>query len=227
MMRDKAWDEAVRVVRDDAHGLVSVRDDLVARWSESHRGYHDLRHLDEVLTALEQLRESTLDTDAEWATVVFAAWFHDAVYDIVTAHDVDAGDTQGAVSNEERSAELARKALSASAIDRTVVADTVSLVLASQEHNVIDTRGPHAAFHDADLWILSAPQDRFDDYCRAVRREYAAAPDDAYAHGRSEILRPFLTRESVYRTMHARHFWEAAARSNLARELDRLGQPHH
>ena len=67
MMRDKMWDEAVRAVRGDAHGLVSVREDLVARWAESHRGYHDLRHLDEVVAALGELRGPALDTDADWA----------------------------------------------------------------------------------------------------------------------------------------------------------------
>lgn len=213
MTRDKMWDEAVRAVRGDAHGLVSAREDLVARWSEAHRGYHDLRHLDEVLSALMDLRGSTLDDNAEWATVVFAAWFHDAVYVIATDAE-----------NERLSAELARTTLSTSGVRPAVVDDVVSLVLASEAHDVLDTRGPQAAFHDADLWILSAPEARFDDYCAAVRREYAAVPDDAYAQGRTAILTPFLGRETVYRTDHARRLWEPRARHNLTRELTRLAQ---
>ncbi|EAP97131.1 hypothetical protein JNB_16639 [Janibacter sp. HTCC2649] len=213
MMRDKTWDEAVRAVRGDAHGLVSVREDLVARWSEAHRGYHDLRHLDEVLHAVTELRESTLGSDPEWAGVVFAAWFHDAVYEIAPGAE-----------NERLSAELARTTLSASGIGSEIVEAVASLVLASEAHDVHETHGPQAAFHDADLWILSAPEARFDDYCAAVRREYAAVPDDAYATGRSAILAPFLERETVYRTGHARDQWEAAARRNLTRELTRLAQ---
>ncbi|MEO7268720.1 MAG: hypothetical protein ABIW49_05895 [Knoellia sp.] len=213
MLRDEMWDEAVRAVRGDAHGLVSVREDLVTRWSETHRGYHDLQHLDEVVSALTELRENALYSDTEWAWAVFAAWFHDAVYVIATGAE-----------NERMSAELARTTLSANAIGSEVVDAVVSLVLASEAHDVHETRGPQAAFHDADLWILSAPESRFDDYCEAVRREYAAVPDDAYAQGRTTILAPFLERDSVYRTTHARQRWEPEARRNLTRELTRLAQ---
>jgi len=213
MLRDEMWDEAVRAVRGDAHGLVSVREDLVERWSEAHRGYHDLRHLDEVINALTELRSNALDSDTAWATVVFAAWFHDAVYVIATGAE-----------NERLSADLARTMLSASGIGPDVVDEVVSLVLASETHEVRDAHGPQAAFQDADLWILCAPEDRFDDYCAAVRLEYAAVPDDAYAQGRAAILAPFLERETVYRTAHARTEWESRARANLTNELVRLAQ---
>jgi len=213
MLRDEMWDEAVRAVRGDAHGLVSVREDLVERWSEEHRGYHDLRHLDEVAVALTALRADALSSDVEWASVVFAAWFHDAVYVVATGAD-----------NERQSADLARNLLSAKGVGSEVVDAVESLVLASEAHDVPENHGPHAAFHDADLWILCSPEARFDDYCAAVRREYAAVPDDAYAQGRTAILAPFLQRESVYRTAHARQQWEARARHNLTRELTRLAQ---
>ncbi|WP_353951216.1 hypothetical protein V6K52_16485 [Knoellia sp. S7-12] len=212
MLRDEVWDEAVRAVRGDAHGLVSVRDDVLGRWSEAHRGYHDLRHLDEVVDALAELRDGAIDGAIEWASVVFAAWFHDAIYDITTAAE-----------NERRSAELARTALSANGIGIDVVGAVVALIEASEVHDVHETRGPQAVFHDADLWILAAPVERFDDYCADVRREYAAVPDEAYAQARAAILAPFFDREAVYRTAHARREWESAARSNLRRELSRLG----
>ena len=83
-------------------------------------------------------------------------------------------------------------------------------------------RGSAAAFHDADLWILSATQERFDEYCAQVREEYAAVPDDAFAAGRTRVLQPFLRRDTVYATRHARRAWNDRARLNLARELSRL-----
>lgn len=211
MLRDEMWEEAARVVRGDVRGLLSLRQDLERRWAEPHRGYHDLRHLDEVVAALVELRPTAIDTDAEWASVVLAAWFHDAVYDVDAPAD-----------NERLSADLARTTLSRSGVATAVVDAVCSLVEASAAHDVTERRGPHAAFHDADLWILSAPPDRFDGYCADVRREYAAVPDADYATGRSAILRPFVERESVYRTDRARSRWEPAARRNLRRELDRL-----
>ena len=36
-----------------------------------------------------------------------------------------------------------------------------------------------AAFHDADLWILAAPEQRFDAYCAQVREEYAFVDEQA------------------------------------------------
>ncbi|KGN30636.1 hypothetical protein N802_06475 [Knoellia sinensis KCTC 19936] len=211
MKREELWDEAVRVVRGDLHGLVSVREDLERRWSEPHRGYHDLRHLDEVLAALGELRGGALDTDDEWASVVLAAWFHDAIYDVRAPAD-----------NERLSAELAREALSPHGIGDDVVATVAALVEASATHDVSVSSGPHAAFHDADLWILAAPESRFDAYCADVRREYAEVPDTAYAEGRTAILSPFLERASIYRTALAREAWEPQARLNLRRELARL-----
>lgn len=221
MLRDEMWDEAVRAVRGDAHGLVSVRDDVTGRWSEAHRVYHDLRHLDEVVDALAEVREGALDDDIEWASVVFAAWFHDAIY-AINIRDINIRDITTAAENERRSAELARTALSANGIGIDVVGAVVALIEASEAHDVHETHGPQAAFHDADLWILAAPVERFDDYCADVRTEYAAVPDKPYARARAAILTPFLDRESVYRTAHARSAWESGARSNLTRELSRL-----
>ena len=63
---------------------------------------------------------------------------------------------------------------------------------------------------------------RFDEYCTQVRQEYAQVPAALYATARAEVLRPFLVRDHVYRTTHARTEWEPAARENLARELTRL-----
>lgn len=211
MQREEAWDEAVRVVRGDVHGLVAVRADLTRRWSEHHRGYHDLRHLDEVVAAAAGLRAPCLDSDEEWAVVVLAAWFHDAVYDTAAPAD-----------NERLSARLAHAALGRHGVAPSHLETVASLVEASAEHVVAQTRGPHAVFHDADLWILAAPEPRFDEYCGDVRREYASVPDAAYAQGRSAVLAPFLDRTSVYRTAPARRDWEPAARSNLSRELRRL-----
>ena len=67
MQRDVVWDEAVRVVRGDVRGLVPVREDLTRRWSEPYRGYHDLRHLDEVVAAAGRLRGLGLATYVEIA----------------------------------------------------------------------------------------------------------------------------------------------------------------
>jgi len=72
------------------------------------------------------------------------------------------------------------------------------------------------------MWILSAPQERFDGYCAQIREEFAYAPEAAYRQGRAAVLEPFVHRDTIYRTSHALHAWEMPARINLGHELTRL-----
>jgi predicted metal-dependent HD superfamily phosphohydrolase len=139
-------------------------------------------------------------------------WFHDAVYDPAAT----GGD------NERASAELAAKDLHALGLADEDVATVRDLVVATTDHDLV-LEGLAAAFHDADLWILSAPEDRYAQYTEQVREEYAAVPDAAFRTGRAAVLRPFLERDSVYATDFAREAWEDRARHNLARELATLG----
>ena len=76
-------------------------------------------------------------------------------------------------------------------LDRDDVQRVHDLVRATTTHELA-TGGLAAAFHDADLWILSAPPERYAAYTRQVREEYAAVHDDAFLTGRDVVLRPFL-----------------------------------
>ena len=64
----------------------AVRDELLERWSESHRHYHGPVHLLAVLEALDTLADPARPS----RPVVLAAWFHDAVYDGVAGADEEA-----------------------------------------------------------------------------------------------------------------------------------------
>lgn len=193
--------------------VAAIGADLLRRLGEPHRRYHTAHHLVEVFWALEDLERAGEISARETTVARLAGWFHDAVYDPSSPGD-----------NEIRSADLAARDLRSLGV-ATDEADTVrDLVLATQTHEVA-TGGIDAAFHDADLWILSAPRERYDDYTRQVREEYAAVPDDAFRAGRAAILGPFLARETIYATDHAREAWEDAARANLASELKVLTAP--
>ena len=185
--------------------------DLLRRWTEPQRKYHTTTHLVEMFWALEELEEAGSTDHREGALGRVAAWFHDAVYAVP-----DAGD------NEARSAAIAAEVLPRLGFRPEDSSMVERLVRASERHDLPAPDGLEAAFHDADLWILSAPPDRFDAYCAQVREEYAMVPDPAYAQGRSAILTPFLDRPQVYATDHAHAEWTVRARENLRRELDRL-----
>ena len=57
-------------------GDVVSGQEMLTRWSEPHRRYHDVDHLRSVLHIVDQLAGDAVDPDA----VRLAAWFHDAVY---------------------------------------------------------------------------------------------------------------------------------------------------
>src|SRR5512141_1453615 len=80
--------------------------DLLRRWHEPHRYYHDATHLTEVLTAVDALCGVGGVDRAHHAVAALAAWFHDAVY---------AADP--AAANEAESAALAARQLGRLSVD--------------------------------------------------------------------------------------------------------------
>ena len=191
-----------------------VGSDLLRRWHEPHRRYHDTTHLSEVLTAVDMLCSTGGVSGTNHAVAALATWFHDAVYAV-----------DPTAANEAESASLAARQLDRLQVDPELTARVVAVVLDTASHQLTAEAHDDPArvvVHDADLWVLAAPVARFDEYCAQVREEYASVPVAAYAAARTEVLRPFLVREHVYRTAHARAEWEPSARENLARELTRL-----
>ena len=175
-----------------------LRDELLSAWDRS--GYHDLLHLREVLDRLDQLAVGDDDATA----VVLAAWFHDAVYD-------------GADDDEERSAQWAERALPAAYAD-----EVARLVRMTVHHRPADDDPAGCSLSDADLGILAAGPERYAEYTRDVRLEYADVPDDLFRLGRAAVLSDLLAKPTLFHTAHAREHWEARARTNVAAELAQL-----
>lgn len=208
------WQAAVTALNPAAdQDLVAAEGtDLLDRWLEDHRAYHDAVHLAEVLAALDELHEGGDLPGRDRHLAALAAWYHDAVYDL-------AGEPG---SSEEGSAALAEERLSRLGLDEGDVATVARLVRESATHEMTARDPATQAFHDADLWILAAPVERFDAYCHQVRLEHRQVPSADFARGRTEVLTPFVDRDRLYLTEHAHRHWAGAARANLAREIGRL-----
>jgi len=179
-------------------GADELGQDLLDRWSQPHRHYHNLDHLAAVLAVVDRYAHLAAAPDA----VRLAAWFHDAVYD------------PRAADNEERSAELAERHLGDPEVAR--------LVRLTAGHEVApgDTNG--ALLADADLAILAAEPAAYDRYVAAVRREYGHVPGDAFRAGRARVLESLVALPELYRIVPPRATWDSLARANLARELAEL-----
>jgi predicted metal-dependent HD superfamily phosphohydrolase len=186
-------------------GSDTVRDELMAAYADPSRGYHDSRHLTEVLDRLDELANA--DAGFDRLAVALAAWFHDAVYD-------------GRPEAEERSAAWAETALAA--LEPELVGEVARLVRLTETHHPAPDDANGGALSDADLAILAAPPDRYAAYVADVRREYAHVPDDDFRAGRAAVLSDLLAKPRLFHTDHAQEHWEPAARANVEAELTRL-----
>lgn len=186
--------------------VVAEGQDLLVRWAEPHRRYHDRRHLAEVLDALRLLTGGQEPPRA----VVCAAWLHDAVHD-------------GRDDDEERSAALATEVLTRLAVEPPVVDEVARLVRLTLTHDPAPDDVGGALLSDADLAVLGSSPERYAGYTADVRQEYAHVDDDAFRSGRTAVLRSLLERPRLYVTQEGHRRWDAAARRNLRDEITALG----
>jgi predicted metal-dependent HD superfamily phosphohydrolase len=197
-----AWDEAragLGLGSDDA-----ALDDLIARYREPHRRYHDLRHIAACLEELDRVR-ALATRPAEVATALL---FHDAIY-VPLARD-----------NEARSAALAGECLARAGADPAATSRIRAAIEATRSHEAPEG-GDAALVLDIDMSILAAPSATFDAYEDGVRREHATIDDASFARGRSAFVLALLERKRLFHVEALHRRWDAAARANLERSLRR------
>lgn len=183
-------------------------DTILSLWNEPHRRYHDVRHLEDVLLALDQL----FVNDERIAPVtLLAAWFHDAAYSGSPGHD------------EAASARLAQTALREFGLATALLDEVGALIIATVPARAIEAPSDATAhLLDADLAIFAAGERRYAEYAAAVRAEYAHVDEADFRAGRAQILHAYLAQPTLYRTLPARQLWEARARANVTREVASL-----
>lgn len=207
---EAVWSRAVCVLGGDRHVAEAAAAELVARYAEPHRRYHDTEHVRAVLRDSATLADELRLPELECALLATAAGAHDVVYDGQPGED------------ERRSAEWAREWLVLAGVAEVHVARVEALVLATLTHSAPSEDLTALALLDADLAILGADQATYDRYRVAVREEYAALDEPTWRAGRAAVMSELLARVPLYATAAARDRWEVAARANIARELDSL-----
>jgi len=189
----------------DTPELRFVYEELIARYSEAHRFYHTVRHLNECFAQFRDLRPS-----AERAgEVELALWFHDAIYDVRRS------------DNEARSAEWARSSALAAGLGREA-ADRVRSLIMFTRHAAEPAGIDAQVLVDTDLSILGAAPARFDEYERQIRQEYGWVSEFVFRRKRRAILEEMLARPRIFSTALFYLRYEDAARSNLSRSIARL-----
>src|SRR5215470_7732765 len=181
---------------------------LVEYYSEKDRAYHDLSHIQSLLSLSESLLDKIQNRDA----LYFAIWFHDVIYDTKRS------------DNEEKSAEFAAEALASLGVPEQTNAIVQEMILATKHHRAANLSWDMEAFLDLDTSILGAPQEIYKDYSQAIRKEYSWVHDSLYREGRMKVLNDFLGRERIYYTEEIGAKYEAQARRNIAEEIRALAE---
>jgi predicted metal-dependent HD superfamily phosphohydrolase len=178
---------------------------LVRAYSEPHRAYHNLRHIDDCLRLFDDVQRLALRP----IELEMALWFHDVVY------------SPRAKDNEERSAEWARGVCRRARFAPEFEAGVATLILATR-HDAPPSTPDAGLVVDIDLSVLGRPPAEFDAYEAAIREEFRWVPDLLFRPGRAKVLQSFLARPAIYTSDFFRDRYERQARANLERSLSRL-----
>lgn len=200
------WIKTCLDVGASGDGVNSMWDELVEKYSEPHRTYHTLEHVEAMLQTLREFEARLVSP----STVYTAAFFHDAIYDVMST------------TNEKDSAEMAVVFLNQNSVPMSVSTTVESLILATAAHFDPTETTDSDWFLDADLAILGSEPERYAWYVSAIRDEYAIIPDDQFRAGRQRFLETTLKAKTLFRTCELRDRFEERARSNLKNELDNL-----
>jgi predicted metal-dependent HD superfamily phosphohydrolase len=193
-------------------------DTLISQYSENHRAYHNLNHIDMCLAEFDSAKQFSKMPE----TLELAIWYHDSVYDTKRK------------DNEEQSAALLRSMCRETQINPRTARKAESLILATK-HDICPAEIDEKLIMDIDLSILGQSWSNFEHYDDAIRKEYigdnpAIAEQIKFYNGRMQVLNYFLTRSQLYYTDFFMQKYDSSARKNLSRavreisgKLEKLG----
>ena len=179
--------------------------DLIQRYNEPHRFYHNLNHITEMfLTA--SINKFALDCKQ-----TIAVLYHDAVYNI------------GSKTNEEDSVKVFLEDLSDNFLysSRNQIS---RMIMSTKTHEWTDDICANEIV-DLDLSGLGSPWEKYMQDSNNVIKEYLHiyTPEEL-KKGRTEFLKKFLSRQTIFLTDEFQEKYEDQARLNMKRELEELNE---
>lgn len=180
-------------------------DNLISAYSEKHRAYHTLEHIEACFRHLDNVAEQAQNSHE----IELALWFHDAVYKPFSK------------TNEEDSAEMAVAFLTQNNAAQDVIARVFNLIMITKEHHTPKTSDCKLML-DIDLSILGSKSSIYAQFEKNVRREYKRVPSFIFNKKRKEILQGFLGRPRIYQTDYFYNQLESQAKTNLVWAIGEL-----
>lgn len=179
--------------------------EIITNYSEKTRHYHNLEHLEDLLSQLKSVKEE-IDN---WKVILFTLFYHDIIYKS-TKKD-----------NEEKSAEIASKRMAEIGVKRNYIQLCYDQIIATKSHKESHSTDINF-FTDADLSILGRTPSKYKTYCSNIRKEYSIYPDSIYNRGRKKVINHFLSMNKIFKTDEFYDRYEEQAIFNLQQELKSL-----
>lgn len=146
---------------------------LLSMWNESHRSYHTLNHLNDLI---EQINEGKSKySQKEYEKLLITALFHDCVYDPMKQ------------DNEEKSAEFFESCCQDK--NNLDMIDISKMILDTKTH--VATTNLSESFNHYDMNIVERDFDQLLDWENGIHEEYKAY-GDLYKDGRLKFLESLL-----------------------------------
>jgi predicted metal-dependent HD superfamily phosphohydrolase len=180
--------------------------EIVTRYSEPHRFYHNLWHIRHCLKVLDEARHLCRNPDE----VEMALWFHDVIYNF------------GEGDNEKESAFACGLALAKLGVDPGF-RDRVWVHILATKHQEAPEDPDSRIVADIDISIMGYPEAVYLEGEKRIFWEFEWVPVAVGKVLREKHLRGFLGRDRIFATDYFRDKYEDQARKNLAGSLKRLG----
>ena len=147
---------------------------VLSMWNESHRSYHNLNHLNDLISQINENKSNF--SEKEYEKLMLAALFHDVVYDPASQ------------TNEEDSA----KFLMECAVDKNNkdILDVEKMILDTKTHE--STTNLSESFNNYDMNIVERDFDQLLDWEKGISEEFSVYPKAQYKEGRLKFLESLL-----------------------------------
>ncbi|SHL84269.1 HD domain-containing protein [Chryseobacterium polytrichastri] len=179
--------------------------EIQTKYSEKSRHYHNLKHLQNMFSELESVKDKV----SNFSTISFSVFYHDVIYDASSK------------SNEEKSAEYAKIRLQKLDMNQELIDAISNQIIATKAHQKSDDQDINYLL-DADLSILGKDIETYLEYTKKIRKEYSIYPDFLYKPGRKKVLQHFLALENIFKTDYFLEKYEIQARKNIEFEISLL-----
>jgi predicted metal-dependent HD superfamily phosphohydrolase len=146
---------------------------ILTMWNESHRHYHNLNHLNDLI---DQINENkSIFTQKEYEKLIIASLFHDCIYDPMKE------------DNEEKSAEFFMQCV----IDKSNsdLLEVKQMILDTKNHN--PTTPLSECFNQLDMNIVERDFDQLLDWENGIYNEYKSY-GDKYKDERLKFLESLM-----------------------------------